>query len=116
MDGHGTKELLITSPSETVRNVDDPVQGEVLITGKATEGETILVSTNGVSDEDGIASMSIGWEASTDGRNWRAIETGGSTQLPLSQSLVNKQIRARVAALWTALAWKRLSSARRPTQ
>ncbi|MGC6497353.1 MAG: hypothetical protein ACON4I_05535 [Candidatus Puniceispirillaceae bacterium] len=99
MDGHGTKELLITSPSETVRNVDDPVQGEVLITGKATEGETILVSTNGVSDEDGIASMSIGWEASTDGRNWRAIETGGSTQLPLSQSLVNKQIRARVAVV-----------------
>ncbi|MAC08036.1 MAG: hypothetical protein CMN38_05875 [SAR116 cluster bacterium] len=99
MDGHGTKELLMTSPSETVRNVDDPVQGEVLITGKATEGETILVSTNGVSDEDGIASMSIGWEASTDGRNWRAIETGGSTQLPLSQSLVNKQIRARVAVV-----------------
>lgn len=99
MDGHGTKELLITSPSETVRNVDDPVQGEVLITGKATEGETILVSTNGVSDEDGIASMSIGWEASSDGRNWRAIETGGSTQLPLSQSLVNKQIRARVAVV-----------------
>ena len=98
-DGHGTKELLVTSPSETVRNVDDPVQGEVLITGKATEGETILVSTNGVSDEDGIASMSIGWEASTDGRNWRAIETGGSTQLPLSQSLVNKQIRARVAVV-----------------
>ena len=59
-DGHGTKELLVTSPSETVQNVDDPVQGEVLITGEATEGSTILVSTNGVSDEDGIASMSVG--------------------------------------------------------
>jgi hypothetical protein len=52
-----------------------------------------------VSDEDGIASMSIGWEASTDGRNWRAIETGGSTQLALSQALVNRQIRARVAVV-----------------
>ena len=98
-DGHGTKELLVTSPSETVQNVDDPVQGEVLITGEATEGETILVSTSGVSDEDGIASMSIGWEAPTDGRNWRAIETGGATQLSLSQPLVNKQIRARVAVV-----------------
>jgi hypothetical protein len=98
-DGHGTKELLVTSPSETVQNVDDPVQGEVLITGEATEGEVILVSTNGVSDEDGIASMSVGWEASTDGRNWRAIETGGATQLSLSQPLVNKQIRARVAVV-----------------
>ena len=98
-DGHGTKELLVTSPSETVQNVDDPVQGEVLIKGEATEGETILVSMSGVSDEDGIASMSIGWEASTDGRNWRAIETGGSTQLALNQPLVNKQIRARVAVV-----------------
>ena len=98
-DGHGTKELLVTSPSETVQNVDDPVQGEVLITGEATEGEVILVSTTGVSDEDGIASMSVGWEASTDGRNWRAIETGGATQLSLSQPLVNKQIRARVAVV-----------------
>ena len=99
VDGHGTKELLVTSPSETVGNVDDPVQGEVLITCNATEGEVMLVSTNAVSDEDGIASMSIGWEASTDGRNWRAIETGGSTQLALSQALVNRQIRARVAVV-----------------
>ncbi|MEX0503960.1 hypothetical protein AB3X55_10230 [Alphaproteobacteria bacterium LSUCC0719] len=98
-DGHGTKELLVTSPSETVQNVDDPVQGEVLVTGEATEGEVIQVSTTGVSDEDGIASISIGWEASTDGRNWRAIETGGATQLSLSQALVNKQIRARVAVV-----------------
>ena len=100
-DGHGTKELLVTSPSETVQNVDDPVQGEVLITGEATEGATILVSTKGVSDEDGIASMSVGWEASTDGRNWRTIETAGATQLSLSQMLVNKQIRARVAVVDT---------------
>ena len=100
-DGHGTKELLVTSPSETVQNVDDPVQGEVLITGEATEGATMLVSTKGVSDEDGIASMSVGWESSTDGRNWRTIETAGATQLSLSQMLVNKQIRARVAVVDT---------------
>jgi len=99
VDGHGTKDLLVTSPSETVQNVDDPVQGEVLITGEAAEGEVMLVSTQGVSDEDGIASMSVGWEASSDGRNWKAIETAGSTQLALSQMLVNKQIRARVAVV-----------------
>ncbi|MED5305489.1 MAG: hypothetical protein VX665_08105, partial [Pseudomonadota bacterium] len=60
---------------------------------------TILVSSSCVSDEDGISSMSICWEASTVGRNWRAIETGGSTQLALNQPLVNKQIRARVAVV-----------------
>ena len=99
VDGHGTKELLVTSPSETVQNVDDPVQGEVQIAGEAEEGKVMTVSTEGVTDEDGIASMSVGWEASSDGRNWRAIETAGSTQLALSQLLVNKQIRARVAVV-----------------
>ena len=99
VDGHGTNEILVTSPSEAVLNVDDPVQGEVLVDGVASEGETLTASTAGVSDEDGIASFSVGWESSTDGRNWRAIETVGTTQLSLSQALVNRQIRARVSVV-----------------
>ena len=99
VDSHGTKEILVTSPSESVVNVDDPVQGEVMLTGEAAEGQTIVASTARISDEDGIASMSVGWESSTDGRNWRVIETAGTTQIPLTQALVNKQIRARVAVV-----------------
>ncbi len=99
VDSHGTKEILVTSPSETVINVDDPVQGEVLVDGEAAEGEILYASTERVSDEDGIASVSVGWESSTDGRNWRAIETVGTTQIALSQALVNKQIRARVSVV-----------------
>ena len=38
VDSHGTKEILVTSPSESVVNVDDPVQGEVMLTGEAAEG------------------------------------------------------------------------------
>ena len=99
VDSHGTKEILVTSPSESVVNVDDPVQGEVILTGEAAEGQTIVASTARISDEDGIASMSVGWESSTDGRNWRVIETAGTTQIPLTQALVNRQIRARVAVV-----------------
>jgi hypothetical protein len=99
VDSHGTKEILVTSPSESVINVDDPVQGEVMLTGEASEGQTIVASTARISDEDGIASMSVGWESSTDGRNWRVIETAGTTQIPLTQALVNRQIRARVAVV-----------------
>ena len=99
VDSHGTKEILVTSPSESVVNVDDPVQGEVMLTGEAAEGQTIVASTARISDEDGIASMSVGWESSSDGRNWRVIETAGTTQIPLTQALVNRQIRARVAVV-----------------
>lgn len=60
-DGHGTREILVTSPSETVINVDDPVEGEVVITGKPLEGGMLVANTERVFDEDGIASLSIGW-------------------------------------------------------
>ena len=81
-DGHGTREILVTSPSETVTNVDDPVEGEVIVTGKPLEGEMLVASTERVFDEDGIASLSIGWEASKDGRNWQAIETASTSRFP----------------------------------
>ena len=50
----------MTSPSETVINVDDPVEGEVVITGKPLEGGMLVANTERVFDEDGIASLSIG--------------------------------------------------------
>jgi hypothetical protein len=101
VDSHGTRELLITNPSETVVNVDDPVEGEVLLTGEASEGKVLTANTARVSDEDGIASMTVGWESSKDGRTWRAIETGGASQLRLSQALVDRQVRARVSVVDT---------------
>lgn len=99
VDSHGTKEILVTSPSETVANVDDAVQGEVVLSGEAAEGQVITASTARISDEDGIASMSVAWEASVDGRNWRAIETEAKTQIALTQALVNRKVRARVAVV-----------------
>ncbi len=98
-DRHGTKEMLLTSPSETVANVDDPVEGEVLLAGEAAEGSTLVANTARVSDEDGIASLTIGWESSEDGRNWRAIETSGASRFDLTQSMVGKQVRARVSVV-----------------
>ena len=98
-DRHGTKEMLLTNPSETVSNVDDPVEGEVLLAGDAAEGGTLVANTARVSDEDGIASLTIGWESSEDGRNWRAIETAGTSRFGLTQTMVGKQVRARVSVV-----------------
>jgi len=98
-DRHGTRETLMTNPSETVINVDDPVEGEVILSGNAIEGATLTANTSRVTDEDGIASLTIGWELSQDGRNWRAVETNGSSQIGLTQAIVGKQVRARVSVV-----------------
>lgn len=101
VDSHQTREVLISNPSETVINVDDPVEGEVVLTGDPVEGKNLRVQTSGVSDEDGIASLSVSWEYSEDGRNWRAIDTTSSSVIKLGQSLVGKQVRAKASVVDT---------------
>ena len=99
IDSHGTREVLYTSPSETIDNLDDPVQGEVTIIGEPKEGITLRALSNSLSDEDGIASISISWETSKDGRNWVGLNSLSGPVLALGQSLVGSQIRARVAVV-----------------
>ena len=99
VDSHGTREVLYTSPSETIDNLDDPVQGEVKITGEPKEGITLRALSDSLSDEDGIASISISWEKSKDGRNWIGLNSLSGPVLQLNQSLVGSQVRARVAVV-----------------
>ena len=99
IDSHGTREVLYTSPSETIDNLDDPVQGEVTIIGEPKEGVTLRALSESLSDEDGIASISISWETSKDGRNWAGLNSLSGPMLPLTQSLVGSQVRVRVAVV-----------------
>ncbi len=99
IDTHGTREVLYTSPSETIDNLDDPVQGEVIIDGEPIEGATLTALSNSLTDEDGIASISISWEKSKDGRNWIVLNSLSGPALSLNQILVGSQIRARVAVV-----------------
>jgi len=99
VDSHGTREVLYTSPSESIDNLDDPVQGDVTINGLPKEGSILKAISNSLSDEDGIASINIGWEKSKDGRNWIALNSVSGPSLNLNQSLVGYQIRTRVAVV-----------------
>ena len=99
VDSHGTREVLYTSPSETIDNLDDPVQGEVTIVGEPKENVTLRAISNSLSDEDGIASINISWEKSKDGRNWVTLSSLSGPVLKLDQSLVGSQVRARVAVV-----------------
>ena len=88
VDSHGTREVLYTSPSETIDNLDDPVQGEVTVTGEPKEGDILRALSDSLTDEDGIASISISWETSRDGRNWIGLNSLSGPVLQLNQSLV----------------------------
>ena len=97
IDGFGTRETLVTDPSERVANIDNPLQGEVVVRGRIVEGAELTLNTSTLSDFDGIASMTSVWEHSTDGRTWEAVAGSESQRsLELSQSLVGDRNRARV--------------------
>ena len=97
IDGFGTRETLVTDPSETVANIDNPLQGEVVVRGRIVEGAELTLNTSTLTDFDGIASMASVWEHSTDGCTWEAVAGSESQRsLELSQSLVGDRIRARV--------------------
>ena len=101
IDSRGTREVLVTSPSEVVINVDDPVDGEAIIVGEPLEGTTLSADTSSIADLDGIASTNLTWESSSDGRNWESVPVVTPKSLPLTQGLVGKQIRIRVSVVDT---------------
>ena len=97
IDGFGTRETLVSEPSEIVANIDNPVQGEAVVRGKPVEGSELTVNTSTLSDYDGIATMTMVWESSADGRTWDYIHgSEGIRNLALSQALVGNKIRSRV--------------------
>ncbi len=97
IDGFGTRETLVSEPSGIVANVDNPLEGNVVIRGQAVEGAELIVNTSSLSDYDGIASMTLFWEASNDGRTWEQVPSSGEARrLNLPQALVGNLIRARV--------------------
>ncbi|MEC7190673.1 MAG: hypothetical protein VXW18_06195, partial [Pseudomonadota bacterium] len=89
IDGFGTRETLVTDASEVVANVDNPLEGKVVVRGQSIEGAELTANTSTLSDFDGISSMNLAWETSTDGRTWRELDYAqGTRDLNLVQELV----------------------------
>ncbi len=96
IDGFGTRETLVTEPSEIIANVDNPLEGDLIMRGQAVEGSELVASTSSLSDYDGIESINLFWEASIDGQTWDRISLPANTdRVLLNQRLVGMKIRAR---------------------
>ena len=99
LDAQDTREVMISSPSDIVMNLDDPVEGEVVLSGDANENGMLMADTSQITDEDGVASLSVQWESSKDGRSWSVMENIQGISLELGQYLVGSQIRARLSVV-----------------
>ena len=61
VDGHGNLETLVSPPSTPVQNVNDKPTSAPRLAGIAREEDASVVDKSLIADEDGIASLSIGW-------------------------------------------------------
>ena len=95
IDGYNNREVIYSNESEAVRNVDDPVLGDVVILGEEKEGSVLEARTDSLSDDDGIASIDVAWERSRDGRNWVSLTGENTKKLNLDQTVVGSQVRVK---------------------
>ena len=95
IDGFDNREVIYSNESEAVRNVDDPVLGDVVIIGEEKEGSVLEARTDSLSDDDGIASIDVAWERSRDGRNWVSLTGENTKKLNLDQTVVGSQVRVK---------------------
>ena len=95
IDGFDNREIIYSNESEAVRNVDDPVLGDVVILGEEKEGAVLKARTESLSDDDGIASIDVAWERSRDGRNWVSLTGENTKTLNLDQTVVGSQVRVK---------------------
>ena len=95
VDGFENREVIYSNESEAVRNVDDPVLGDVVILGEEKEGAILEARTDSLSDDDGIASIDVAWERSRDGRNWVSLTGENTKRLNLDQTVVGSQVRVK---------------------
>lgn len=98
-DAFGTKETLVTPATNMVQNIDDPVEGEVMIMGQSKKGQRLEIDTSNLSDDDGIANVRSTWEMSDNGRSWNSIPDVYGNSMTLAQGHVGSLIRIRAVVV-----------------
>ena len=85
-DGFGTTESVSSNPTSNVVNLNDLPTGNVIITGTATQNQTLSAS-NTLADADGLGAISYQWL-----RDGNAISNATQSTYVLTQADVGKKI------------------------
>ena len=86
IDGRGAAESMTSIATTAVTNFNDPPAGNVMISGSAKQGETLIV-TNTLADADGLGVVNYQWQAA--GSN---IAGATANSLVLTETQVGKAI------------------------
>ncbi|HEY7987518.1 MAG TPA: calcium-binding protein, partial [Methylophilaceae bacterium] len=92
-DGHGTAERVTSTATSAIANVNDAPTGSVTLNGTPTQNQVLTVS-NTLADADGLGTISYQWQSSPDGSTWTNISGATSSIFTLTETQVNKQVRA----------------------
>jgi len=95
-DARGANEVVTSTATTNVTNVNDLPTGLPTITGTATEGQVLSVETAGIADADGLGTFSYQWQQSTNGTDWNSITGATSTTFTPDDAQVGQQIRVQV--------------------
>ena len=94
-DNDGFNEQLLSAQTLPVANVNDPLTGDLRLTGDFFNGGTIGVLVNELSDRDGTASFAYEWQISDDGfQTSTVLATTLNTVLPTEAA--GKSVRVQV--------------------
>ena len=92
VDGFGATETVLSSATGVIENVNDPVDGDLIVTGDFMQSDTLSINSDDLTDEDGLGSFQYQWF-----RNGAEITGAQDATYKLTQNDVGKYITAGVS-------------------
>jgi hypothetical protein len=90
-DALGSTEVITSSATDAVENIDDALTGQIFLVGNAEQNSTLTVDSSGLRDDDGLGTLQYRWY-----RDGEEIAGATSASYTLVENDVNTRISARV--------------------
>ena len=90
-DGQGTVETVTSAATTAIQNINDAPNGQPVISGTATEDQTLTADASGISDDDSLGTLSYQWL-----RNGSSISGATSSTYALADADVGATLSVRV--------------------
>lgn len=90
-DALGSTEVITSSATDTVKNINDALTGQIFLVGNAEQNSTLTVDSSGLRDDDGLGTLQYRWY-----RDGEEIAGATSASYTLVENDVNTRISARV--------------------
>jgi uncharacterized repeat protein (TIGR01451 family) len=97
IDGHGTAESLLSSPTNPILKSNKPPTGSVLIEGTPREDSPLSAKAETLADPDGLGGLYYQWLESINGQSWTLIDGANSQQFIPGDAQVGHYLRVQTS-------------------